>query len=57
MKMFERKTTEKKSISSRIEKSTYDKLVKASGKKGHRFFDRKVAYMVNKILQEWADKE
>jgi len=56
MIMFERKTTEKKSISSRIEKS-YDKLVKASGKKGHRFFDRKVAYMVNKILQEWADKE
>ena len=41
----------KKSISSRINKSTYDK------KAGHRFYDRKVAYMVNKVLDDWADKE
>lgn len=47
----------KKSISSRINKSTYDKLVAASKKSGHRFYDRKVAYMVNKILDDWADKE
>jgi len=49
--------TEKKSISSRINKSTYDKLVSASKKADHRFYDRKVAYMVNKILDDWADKE
>jgi hypothetical protein len=47
----------KKSISSRINKSTYDKMVAASKKAGHRFYDRKVAYMVNKILDDWADKE
>ena len=47
----------KKSISSRINKSTYDKLVSASKKANHRFYDRKVAYMVNKILLDWAKKE
>jgi thermostable 8-oxoguanine DNA glycosylase len=47
----------KKSISSRINKSTYDKMVAASKKVGHRFYDRKVAYMVNKVLDDWADKE
>jgi len=48
---------DKKSISARINKSTYDKLVAASKKDKHRFYDRKVAYMVNKILDDWADKE
>ena len=56
-KMILEKSNAKKSISSRIDKSTYDKLVKVSKVKGHRFFDRKVAYMVNKILEDWADKE
>jgi hypothetical protein len=32
-------------------------MVAASKKAGHRFYDRKVAYMVNKILDDWADKE
>ena len=49
--------TEKKSISSRINKSTYDKLVSVSNKVSHRFYDRKVAYMVNKILLDWTKKE
>ena len=49
--------TEKKSISSRINKSTYDKLVSVSNKVSHRFYDRKVAYMVNKILLDWTKQE
>jgi hypothetical protein len=48
---------EKTSISSRINKSTYNKLVSVSKKASHRFYDRKVAYMVNKILLDWAKKE
>ena len=55
--MILEKSNAKKSISSRIDKSTYDKLVKVSKVKGHTFFDRKVAYMVNKILEDWANKE
>jgi hypothetical protein len=47
----------KKSISSRIEADVYDKLVKVSKIKDHRFWDRKVAYIVNKILEDWANKE
>ena len=47
----------KKSISSWIDLTVHEKLAKASKTKGHRFWDRKVAYMVNKILEEWANKE
>jgi hypothetical protein len=47
----------KKSISSRIDESVYDKLVKVGKIKDHKFWDRKVAYIVNKILEEWANKE
>ena len=49
--------TEKKSISSRINRSAYDRLVLVSKKANHRFYDRKVAYIVNKILLDWAKKE
>jgi hypothetical protein len=47
----------KKSISSRIDESIYEKLVKVSKIKDHKFWDRKVAYIVNKILEDWASKE
>ena len=56
-KKMNKNKTEKKSISSRINKSTYDKLVSVSNKASHRFYDRKVAYMVNKILLDWTKKE
>jgi hypothetical protein len=47
----------KKSISSRIDSDIYDKLVKVSKIEGHRFNDRKVAYIVNKVLEDWSKKE
>ena len=56
-KKMNKNKTEKKSISSRINKSTYDKLVSVSNKVSHRFYDRKVAYMVNKILLDWTKKK
>ena len=56
-KKMNKNKTEKKSISSRINKSTYDKLVSVSNKVSHRFYDRKVAYMVNKILLDWTKQE
>ena len=54
----------KKSISSRIDSDIYDKLVKVSKIEGHRFNDRKVAYIVNKIrdsinphYRDYTDKD
>ena len=47
----------KKSISSRIEEDVYDKLIAVSKKENHKFYDRKIAYMVTKILESWVNKE
>ena len=42
----------KKSISSRIDSDIYNKLVKVSKVSGHKYYDRKVAYIViQKLLQ------
>tara|TARA_R100000329_G_scaffold151042_1_gene145650 strand:- start:184 stop:363 length:180 start_codon:yes stop_codon:yes gene_type:complete len=53
----ESNSNSKKSISSRIDESVYDKMVKASEDPNHRFYDRKVAYIVNKVLGDWASTE
>lgn len=47
----------KKSISSRIDEPVYNAMTKVSKDPNHRFFDRKVAYIVNKVLSDWAAKE
>lgn len=47
----------KKSISSRIDISIYNIMVDASKDPNHRFYDRKPAYIVNKILDDWAQTE
>jgi|TARA_R110000782_G_scaffold45064_4_gene100407 hypothetical protein len=47
----------KKSISSRIDSDIYNKLVKVSKVSGHKYYDRKVAYIVNKVLEDWSNKE
>ena len=55
--MIREKSEQKKSISSRIDGSTYDIMLKASENPNHRFYDRKIAYIVNKVLDDWAQKE
>ena len=53
----EKSEQQKKSISSRIDGSTYDIMLKASENPNHRFYDRKIAYIVNKVLDDLAQKE
>ena len=55
--MILKSKTKKKSISSRIDQTVYDTMVKVAKDPNHKFYDRKVAYIVNKLLIDWATKE
>jgi len=48
---------EKRSVSSRIKSDVYDVIETVGKTKGHRFFDRKVAYVVSHVLEDWAEGE
>tara|TARA_R100000742_G_C4279636_1_gene104879 strand:- start:7383 stop:7556 length:174 start_codon:yes stop_codon:yes gene_type:complete len=48
---------EKKSISARIPETVVDVMEKTRTTPGHRFYDRKNAYIVSKVLQDWANLE
>ena len=48
---------EKRSISSRIDQTVYDTMVRVAKDPNHKFYDRKVAYIVNKLLIDWDNKE
>tara|TARA_X000001316_G_scaffold12183_1_gene6114 strand:+ start:651 stop:815 length:165 start_codon:yes stop_codon:yes gene_type:complete len=47
----------KKPISSRVNAAVYDRMVEVSKDPNHRFHDRKVAYIVNKVLEDWLAQE
>lgn len=48
---------EKRSVSSRIDSDVYDVIETVGQTKGHRFYDRKVAYVVSHVLKDWAKGE
>tara|TARA_X000000950_G_scaffold1168_1_gene1307 strand:+ start:446 stop:625 length:180 start_codon:yes stop_codon:yes gene_type:complete len=47
----------KRSISSRVDPTVYKKMVEVAKDPNHKYYDRKVAYIVNKVLIDWANKE
>ena len=47
----------KKTISSRINGPTYDKMRDAIEDPNHRFYDRTIGYIVKEVLDDWAQKE
>ena len=40
-----------------MDQTVYDTMVKVANDPNHKFYDRKVAYIVNKLLIDWATKE
>ena len=48
---------EKRSISSRVDPAVYKKMAEVAKDPNHKYYDRKVAYIVNKLLIDWANKE
>lgn len=47
----------KKSVSSRVDHDVHDLLLRVSKDEAHRFYDRKVSYIVANILKDWYHKE
>lgn len=45
------------SISARVPQDVVDAFDKARKTKGHRFYDRANAYIIKKVLGDWAKKE
>ena len=48
---------EKRSISARVDKAVYEKMLEVANDSSHKYYDRKVAYIVNKVLLDWLKKE
>jgi hypothetical protein len=45
------------SVSARIPEEVVNTMERVSKNKDHRFYDRKNAYIINKILVDWANQQ
>ena len=46
-----------RSISARVTQEVVDAFEKARKTKGHKYYDRANAYIIKKVLVDWAKKE
>jgi hypothetical protein len=53
----DKSVNKKRSISARVDMAVYEKMLEVAKDPNHKYYDRKVAYIVNKILLDWLTKE
>mgnify|MGYP001167568832 FL=1 len=53
----DKSVNKKRSISARVDMAVYEKMLEVAKDPNHKYYDRKVAYIVNKLLLDWLTKE
>tara|TARA_R100001129_G_scaffold167814_1_gene135602 strand:+ start:425 stop:598 length:174 start_codon:yes stop_codon:yes gene_type:complete len=53
----DKSVNKKRSISARVDMAVYKKMLEVAKDPNHKYYDRKVAYIVNKLLLDWLTKE